>query len=63
MQQKAARVAAETPSYDSNAHACGWISIGTGVASLALGTVTFGGGFVVGIASSGTAFPDKADAC
>jgi RHS repeat-associated protein len=66
IQQRAARAARQHPvEGNSNGHACGWISWGSGVAAtgLALAPVTGGASFVVGIFSAGTGAGSLAGMC
>lgn len=50
---------------DENAHACGWMAWGTGVAAtgLALAPVTGGAAFVLGVFAAGTGIGDLTDSC
>jgi RHS repeat-associated protein len=65
LQQRAAREAAVNARFDeeSNAHACGWMAWGSGVAGLALAPVSGGASFVVGILGVGTGLGDLTDTC
>jgi hypothetical protein len=65
IQEKAARVAAETPAYDSNGGHCGTISYISGGAGIVLGFATGGVGTAawVGIFSFATGTGAQFDKC
>jgi RHS repeat-associated protein len=63
MQEKAARVAAETPAYDSNGGKCGTVSYVAGIGGIVLGFVSGPVGWSVGILGTAIGTGDVTNLC
>jgi hypothetical protein len=63
MREKAARVAAETPAYDSGGGYCGKASYALGIGAIVVGVASSPAGFWVGILGTSVGTADVFNAC